>query len=127
MKQRFRPASLVPSGLMVDGIAIGGDRVVVRVRAAVDARPCPDCGAISRRIQSRYWRRAKDLPLSSRRVELHVLVGRYRCDAVARSSQSAFVIVPSRHGYTGRIVSIVSSSISAPHWAADLERVLPLG
>jgi len=82
MKQRFRPASLVPSGLMVDGIAIEGDRVVVRVRAAVGACPCPDCGAISQRIQSRYWRRAKDLPLSGRRVELQVLVRRFRCDAV---------------------------------------------
>jgi hypothetical protein len=30
MKQRFRPASLIPAGLVVDGIAIEGDRVVVR-------------------------------------------------------------------------------------------------
>ena len=82
MKQRFRPASLVPSGLMVDEIAIEGDRVVVRARAAVSAGPCPDCGAISRRIQSRYFRRAKDLPLSGRRVELQILVRRFRCDAV---------------------------------------------
>lgn len=82
MKQRFRPASLVPSGLMVDEIAIEGDRVVVRARAAVSAGPCPDCGAISQRIQSRYFRRAKDLPLSGRRVELQILVRRFRCDAV---------------------------------------------
>ncbi|PZR79581.1 MAG: hypothetical protein DI537_40865 [Stutzerimonas stutzeri] len=82
MKQRFRPASLVPAGLMVDGITIEGDRVVVRTRSAVSACPCPDCGAFSQRIQSRYFRRAKDLPLSGRRVELQVLVRRFRCDAV---------------------------------------------
>lgn len=82
MKQRFRPASLAPAGLIVDGITIEGDRVVVRTRSAVSACPCPDCGAFSQRIQSRYFRRAKDLPLSGRRVELQVLVRRFRCAAV---------------------------------------------
>lgn len=82
MKRRFRAASLVPSGLIVDGIAIEGDRVIARVRAAVGACRCPDCGAISQRIQSRHFRRAKDLPLSGRRVELQILVRRFRCDAV---------------------------------------------
>lgn len=82
MDQRFRPASLVPAGLIVDGVAIESDLVVVRVRSPVAACRCPDCGAISRRVQSRYWRRAKDLPLGGRRVELQVLVRRFRCDGV---------------------------------------------
>lgn len=82
MDQRFRPASLVPAGLIVDGVSIETDLVLVRVRSPVAAGRCPDCGATSQRIQSRYWRRAKDLPLSGRRVELQVLVRRFRCDGV---------------------------------------------
>lgn len=82
MDQRFRPASLVPAGLIVDGVSIEADLVLVRVRSPVAAGRCPDCGATSQRIQSRYWRRAKDLPLSGRRVELQVLVRRFRCDGV---------------------------------------------
>jgi transposase len=44
---------------------------------------CPDCRVPSRRIQSRYQRRAADLPLGGRRVELQVLVRRFWCDATA--------------------------------------------
>ena len=86
MDHRFRPASLVPAGLVVD-IAIESDLVVVRVRSPVAACRCPACGAISPRIQSRYWRRAKDLPLGGRHVELQVLVRRFRCDGVLCSRQ----------------------------------------
>lgn len=82
MDQRFRPASLVPGGLIVDGVAIESDLVLVRGCSSTAACRCPDCGAISRRIQSRYFRRAKELPLSGRRVELQVLVRRFRCDGV---------------------------------------------
>lgn len=43
----------------------------------------PDCRTQSRRIQSRYQRRAADLTLGGRRVELHVVVRRFWCDAAA--------------------------------------------
>ena len=43
---------------------------------------CPACGAVSRRVQSRYRRRVVDLPLGGRRVELLIMVRRFRCDAV---------------------------------------------
>lgn len=82
MDQRFRPASLVPAGLIVDDVSIETDLVLVRVRSPVVAGRCPDCGATSQRVQSRFWRRAKDLPLSARRVELQVQVRRFRCDGV---------------------------------------------
>ena len=44
---------------------------------------CPDCLISSRRIQSRYQRRATELPLSGRRVEPQVMVRRSRCDVAA--------------------------------------------
>ena len=83
MCPRFRSSSLVPTGFIVDHLDIGADRIglVVRSEAAVTA--CPNCGTPSRRIQSRYRRRATDLPLGGRRVELPVVVRRFRCDAAA--------------------------------------------
>lgn len=130
MKQRFRPASLVPTGLRVDGIAIEGDRVVVRARAADSACPCPDCGAISQRIQSRYHRRAQALPLSSRRVEIQILVRRFRCDAVLCGRQvfaerlGDGILAPRARRTT---VSIILSSTSGSRWPADREQALRSG
>ena len=82
MDLRLRPSSLVPSGFVVEQTTIGSDRVTVTVRSAAAERACPACGARSKRIQSRYWRFAADLPLGGRRVDLRVLVRRFWCDAV---------------------------------------------
>lgn len=82
MDQRLRPSSLVPNGFVVEHSAVDGERVTVSVRSAAGECACPACGAISRRIQSRYWRRVADLPLAGRRVDLVVMVRRFWCDAV---------------------------------------------
>ena len=82
MPQRFRSSSLVPSGFVVEHLNIGPDRVGVVVRLGAPTAACPSCGAVSRRVQSRYRRCAADLPFGGRRVELLVVVRRFRCDAV---------------------------------------------
>ena len=82
MDQRLRPSNLVPEGFVVEHSAIDGDRVTVGVRAAAGGGACPGCGAVSRRVQSRYWRHVSDLPLAGRRVDLVVMVRRFWCDAV---------------------------------------------
>nr|WP_256385220.1 transposase family protein [Cohaesibacter sp. ES.047] len=43
---------------------------------------CPDCGRLSRCVQSRYQRRPADLPLGRRRAELIIEARRFWCDAV---------------------------------------------
>jgi hypothetical protein len=83
MRPRFRPSSLVPAGLVVDHLHVGTDWISLVVRSGSTTATCPDCRTSSRRIQSRYQRRAADLPLGGRRVELQVMVRRFRCDAAA--------------------------------------------
>ena len=81
MSPRFRPSSLVPAGLVVDHLDVGTDRISLVVRSGSTTATCPDCRTSSRRIQSRYQRRAADLPFGGRRVELQVMVRRFWCDA----------------------------------------------
>lgn len=83
MRPRFRSSSLVPAGFVVDHVDVGTDRIELVVRSRAAETRCPDCHVPSRRIQSRYRRRAADLPLGGRRVELQVLVRRFWCDAAA--------------------------------------------
>jgi len=87
MDQTLRPSNLVPFGFVVERTAIDGDRTVLWVRSMRSECACPACGAFSGRVRSRYLRRVADLPLSGRRVELRVMVRRFRCDAVLCSRQ----------------------------------------
>ena len=72
--------SLVPAGMIVERTDVDGERIVIWVRSRAERGVCPTCGALSRRVHSRYWRRPADLPLSGHRVELRVAVRRFRCD-----------------------------------------------
>jgi len=83
MRPHFRSSSLVPTGFIVDHLDVGTDRIGLVVRWGAVMTACPNCRTPSRRIQSRYRRRAADLPLGGRRVELQVVVRRFRCDAAA--------------------------------------------
>jgi hypothetical protein len=56
------PRPLLPPGLTVDAIETGSDRMVVFVHGPEACRCCPDCGALSNRVHSRYQRRLLDLP-----------------------------------------------------------------
>src|SRR5258708_4808905 len=53
--------------------------VTITVRAASPTPPCPCCGTISKRIQSRYTRTVRDLPASGRPVHLVIHVRRFFC------------------------------------------------
>ena len=53
--------------------------VTLTVRAAAPTAPCPCCGTISKRIQSRYTRTVRDLPASGRPVQLVIHVRRFFC------------------------------------------------
>lgn len=74
MRPRFRSSNLVPTGFVVDHLDVGADQTDLVVRSGAAVTNCPDCRTPSRRIQSRYQRRAADLPLGGRRVELQVVV-----------------------------------------------------
>jgi hypothetical protein len=82
MQQALRRSSLVPAGFVVESAFYEADKVVITVHASSGFGLCPSCGTVSRRVHSRYWRRATDLPLSGRIVQLVVIARRFRCDAV---------------------------------------------
>ena len=66
------------SDLVIEQVSITTD-VTVTVRAASPTAPCPCCGTISKRVQSRYTRTLRDLPVSGRLVHLIVHVRRFFC------------------------------------------------
>ncbi|MGE0415431.1 MAG: transposase family protein [Acetobacteraceae bacterium] len=63
----------------MDAIETGSDRIVVFVHGPEACRCCPDCGALSNRVHSRYQRRLFDLPSHGRVVELRLQARRLRC------------------------------------------------
>ena len=112
MDQSLRPSSLVPEGFLVERTTFEPDRVVVWVRSRQLDCACPACGVLSRRVHSRYLRRAADLPLSGRRVGLRVMVRRFRCAAVlcgrqVFSERFANGVLPPLARRTGRLEHIV--------------------
>ncbi|TDG30232.1 transposase family protein, partial [Paracraurococcus ruber] len=73
------PRPLLPSGLVVDTVETGADRITISAHPAATVSACPICGELSRRVHSRYRRRLLDLPSHGRAVELHLQVRRFRC------------------------------------------------
>src|SRR6266702_3599591 len=62
---RFEPMTILPdlSDLVIEQVRMTTE-VTIAVRAASPAAPCPCCGTISKRIQSRYRRTVRDRPVS---------------------------------------------------------------
>ncbi|RZS76892.1 transposase [Phyllobacterium myrsinacearum] len=87
MDQRFRLSAIVPQGFTVERTSVCAEQITVWIRCDAHNIACPCCGTLSSRLQSRYWRRAADLPLAGRRVDLRIMVRRFRCDAVLCSRQ----------------------------------------
>ena len=69
-----------PSYWNVHRIAVDGERIVLRLIPVRIWVSCPLCGVPSRRVHSRYRRRALDLPWSSWPVQLIIQVRRFFCD-----------------------------------------------
>lgn len=70
------------AGLVVEGIALDGDRFRVSARSAAASASCPCCGRALRRVHSHYRRRLADLPAHGRRVEIVITARRFRCPHV---------------------------------------------
>ena len=54
-------------------------QIVVTVRSVQAVGCCPGCGALTRRVHSRYERTLKDLPLSQFRLVIVLEVGKFFC------------------------------------------------
>src|SRR6266487_3287134 len=66
------------SDLVIEQVSMTNE-VTITVRAASPTAPCPCCGTICKRIQSRYTRTVRDLPASGRPVHLMIHVRRFFC------------------------------------------------
>jgi len=66
------------SDLVIEQVSMTNE-VTITVRAASPTAPCPCCGTICKRIQSRYTRTVRDLPASGRPVHLVIRVRRFFC------------------------------------------------
>lgn len=81
MHGRFQRANLVPEGFVVVSVQSVGEGVQILLRSRYVSGACPDCGQLSRRVQSRYIRRPSDLPLGGRRAVLSIMARRFWLDA----------------------------------------------
>ncbi len=112
MRRSLKPSQLVPDGFLVDHFDMGADRISLVVRSAAGSARCPSCATPSCRVQSRYRRRAADLPLGGRRVDIQVLARRFRCE-VASCTKRIFVerfpadILPAFARRTARLEQVV--------------------
>ena len=77
---QFEPMTILPdlSDLVIEQVSITNN-VTVTVCAASPTAPCPCCGTRSKRVQSRYTRTLRDLPVSGRSTHLIVHVRRFFC------------------------------------------------
>ena len=112
MRTGFQISSLVPSGLVFDGVSDSMDSVILAVRSEAAEAQCPLCATASRRIHSRYIRHVADLPSAGRRVRLRLLTRRFTCE-VLHCRRRIFAerfgedIVPLRRRRTARLEYIV--------------------
>src|SRR5215207_5777869 len=81
MGQRFCAATVVPPGFALERVDTTETVTTLVIRGTVRCRACPECGARSSRVHSRYWRKLGDLPLAGRPVRITLRARRFRCDA----------------------------------------------
>jgi transposase len=79
MRPRRHHHSLLPPGLRIEHIEIGGMEIVAVARSRSATSSCPACCRVSTRIHSRYRRCLADLPAHGRRVWISLEVRRFRC------------------------------------------------
>ena len=74
-----RHDTLMPPGLSVEHVEIGGAEIFALARSRSVTASCPVGGRVSTRIHSRYRRSLADLPAHGRRVQIGLVVRRFRC------------------------------------------------
>lgn len=79
---------LIPACLVFDQILHNPDQIIILTTPRQQARPCPTCMVVSRRVHSRYQRTLRDLPWQGRPVTLYVQARRFRCLNPACSRQT---------------------------------------
>lgn len=82
MASRFSRRDFLPTGLKTDHVELCDSTIRIHAHSCSGSAVCPLCGTASRHVHSRYRRRPADLPAHGRKVELVLLVRRFRCRAM---------------------------------------------
>jgi len=112
MQRKFQLSSVIPSGLVIEGVTPDAGVILITARAVSATATCPLCENPSRRVHSRYIRRVSDLPCAGRGIRLHLAARRFRCDE-ALCRQRIFAerfdhgVVTARSRRTARLDCIV--------------------
>jgi transposase len=69
------------AGVSVERVAAFMRELLVEALSNCPSRPCPDCGAVSRRVHSRYCRTLADSPVGGRPLLVRLTVRRFFCDS----------------------------------------------
>lgn len=101
MASWFSRKHFLPAGLKAEQVELAGNTILVHSRSAKAAAACPRCGTVSNNVHSKYRRRPADLPAHGRKVELILLVRRFRCRAM--------------HCQTGVFAERFSPAVTRPH------------
>src|SRR5437588_5952905 len=64
--------------VQVEGVEVA-EEITLTLRTTSPTVPCPCCGTVSSRIQSRYTRTLRDLPSAGRPIRLIMHVRRFFC------------------------------------------------
>ncbi len=80
MQPKFELSSMIPAGLVIEGVTPDVGIIVITAKAISLTALCPLCESPSRRVHSRYVRRVSDLPCAGRGIRLHLAARRFRCD-----------------------------------------------
>jgi hypothetical protein len=67
------------AGVMVEAVTAAAGLLVVTARARAPEAACPGCGAVSRRVHSRYCRTLADAAVGGRPVAIALAVRRFFC------------------------------------------------
>ncbi len=67
--------------MSVERVAAFMGELLVEALSNCPSRPCPDCGAVSRRVHSRYCRTLADSPVGGRPLLVRLTVRRFFCDS----------------------------------------------
>ena len=91
--------------LHIQTLTVNNNKVSITAQSKAAAAACPQCGVISHRIHSYYWRKGKDLPISGQLTNLQIEARRFRCmnqDCAKRTFVQRFDCLPFKAQRTAR-------------------------
>ena len=98
--------------LQIQKIETFNNQIIITAHAKAAAANCPQCGVVSHRIHSYYWRKGKDLPISGQLANLSIEAKRFRCtnqECAKRTFVQRFDFLALKAQRTARLIHILQA------------------